>query len=411
LPPHLQNSNSIHIVAFDVPFPANYGGVIDIFYKLKALHNQGLNITLHCFEYGRKPATELETLCQKVYYYPRKTFVNFLKGDIPYIVASRESDELLQNLLQDHSPILFEGLHATFYLKHPDLKHRFKIVRTHNVEHDYYHHLEMVEKNFFKRYFFKLESDKLKKYQSVLKHADLICAISPNDTLYFKKKFGKTIFIPAFHANEKVNILESKGNYILYHGNLSVGENHEAANYLINEIFSKLKLPFIIAGNNPKKELKQLVERYENIQLIDDGNTNQIEKLIKNAQINLLYTSQDTGIKLKLLNALFIGRHCIVNHKMADNTGLEDLCHIAETSQEFINLIEEYWQKPIEKEMIAKRKLFFNTHFNNIQSGNQLFDAIPFDMEYDEIIHKKPTKTPKDSTFGISISSLLGILP
>ena len=43
----------LHIVAFDVPFPANYGGAIDVFYKLKALHQLGIRITLHCFEYGR----------------------------------------------------------------------------------------------------------------------------------------------------------------------------------------------------------------------------------------------------------------------------------------------------------------------------------------------------------------------
>lgn len=88
-------------------------------------------------------------------------------------------------------------------MKHPDLKHRFKIVRTHNVEHDYYHHLEMVEKDFFKRYFFKLESDKLKKYQYVLKNADLICAISPNDYNYFQKKFGKTLLYQRFIAMRK----------------------------------------------------------------------------------------------------------------------------------------------------------------------------------------------------------------
>ena len=27
----------LHIVAFNVPLPANYGGVIDVFYRLKAL--------------------------------------------------------------------------------------------------------------------------------------------------------------------------------------------------------------------------------------------------------------------------------------------------------------------------------------------------------------------------------------
>lgn len=407
-------NRTIHIVAFDVPFPANYGGVIDIFYKIKALNKENIQVILHCFEYGREPAKELQQYCKKVYYYQRKTFKNFLYGNIPYIVASRDSSDLLGNLLKDNHPILFEGLHSTYFLKHADLKHRFKIVRTHNVEHDYYHHLEMVEKNFFKRYFFKLETDKLKKYQAILKHADLICAISPKDTVYFQKKFGKTIFIPAFHANEEVCIKEGKGDFILYHGNLAVGENHEAAMFLIKEVFSKVKLPFIIAGSHPKKELKLCVEQYENVTLIDHGNTEEIYELIQNAQINILYTLQDTGIKLKLLNALYQGRHCIVNHKMVDNTGLESLCLIANNPEEFVRLVNESWQKPFVLKDIENRATFFNNNFNTSFAANSLIEAIPFNLLHSEQVKVGKIPIPvvsKTKKTSVSLSSLLGLLP
>ena len=50
----------IHIISFDVPLPANYGGVIDVFYKIKALHKAGIKIKLHCFYYGREKNVELE---------------------------------------------------------------------------------------------------------------------------------------------------------------------------------------------------------------------------------------------------------------------------------------------------------------------------------------------------------------
>lgn len=410
----MKPNRTIHIVAFDVPFPANYGGVIDIFYKIKALNKENIQVILHCFEYGREPAKELQQYCKKVYYYPRKTFKNFLYGNVPYIVASRDSSDLLGNLLKDNHPILFEGLHSTYFLKHADLKHRFKIVRTHNVEHDYYHHLEMVEKNFFKRYFFKLETDKLKKYQTILKHADLICAISPKDTVYFQKKFGKTIFIPAFHANEDVCIKEGKGDFILYHGNLAVGENHEAAMFLIKEVFSKVKLPFVIAGSHPKKELKLCVEQYENVTLIDHGNTEEIYELIQNAQINILYTLQDTGIKLKLLNALYQGRHCIVNHKMVDNTGLESLCLIANNPEEFVQLVNECWQKPFMNKDIENRANFFNNNFNTCFAANSLIEAIPFSMINAEQIKVGKNPIPavsKPKKTSVSLSSLLGLLP
>ncbi len=330
-------------------------------------------------------------------------------GDVPYIVASRESEELLLNLGKDNFPILFEGLHSTFHLKNPRLKHRFKMVRTHNVEHDYYHHLEMVEKNFFKRYFFKLESEKLKKYQSILKHAQRIFAISPNDTAYFQKKFGQAFLIPAFHGNSKVTIIEGRGDFVLYHGNLAVGENHEAAMFLIRNVFSKMKLPLVIAGSNPKKELKQLAGLYKNVTLKDDLDSEQILQLIEKAQINILYTAQDTGIKLKLLNALYRGRHCVVNHKMVDNTGLETLCHIADDASEFIKLTETLYKLPFTVQQIKERELYLSQTFENTSNAAKIIELISFEEPEIKEVHPEVIKRPKVRSR--SLQALFGLLP
>ena len=34
----------IHIVSFDIPYPANYGGVIDVFFKAKFLAEKGVKV-------------------------------------------------------------------------------------------------------------------------------------------------------------------------------------------------------------------------------------------------------------------------------------------------------------------------------------------------------------------------------
>ena len=81
----------LHVISFQVPYPADYGGAIDVFYKLKALKEQGFDVTLHTFYYGergRQPI--LDELCEKVYYYPRHT--GWLKqiSTLPYIVVTRK---------------------------------------------------------------------------------------------------------------------------------------------------------------------------------------------------------------------------------------------------------------------------------------------------------------------------------
>lgn len=102
------SDNHLHIVSFDVPYPANYGGVIDVFYKVKALSERGVKVHLHCFEYGRQPAECLEDICYSVNYYKRKTNASLLLRQQPYIVCSRHSDALLENLKKDNHNILLE---------------------------------------------------------------------------------------------------------------------------------------------------------------------------------------------------------------------------------------------------------------------------------------------------------------
>ena len=75
--------------------------------------------------------------------------------------------------------------------------------------------------------------------------------------------------------------------------------------YLVNQVFSKMKTPLIIAGRNPSSALIAAVANHPHISIKANINTQDIDELIKTSQINVLPTFQATGIKLKLLVALF----------------------------------------------------------------------------------------------------------
>jgi len=249
----------LNIIAFDIPWPPNYGGVIDVYYKIRSLAELGVKINLHCFQYGREKSDKLLEYCDNVFYYPRKLLVNPLSVNLPYIVKTRKSDLLLKNLIESEGPLLFEGLHCTYYLNRPELKNRLKIVRMHNIEYIYYKHLAKVEKKFWKKIYYNNEASCLRNYQKVLDIADHVASISPNDHKILNLKHGNSFYLPVFHPNKEVTSRVGKGEYILYHGNLGVGENNEAALFLVKNVFSELKLPTVIAGTNPSSELKRQV--------------------------------------------------------------------------------------------------------------------------------------------------------
>lgn len=109
-------ADHLHIVSFDVPYPADYGGVVDVFYKIKALHELGVHVHLHCFEYGRGQQPELEKYCEEVHYYQRQEGHKGFSLQLPYIVASRNDEQLWKRLNADDYPVLFEGVHCTYGL-------------------------------------------------------------------------------------------------------------------------------------------------------------------------------------------------------------------------------------------------------------------------------------------------------
>lgn len=371
-------NKTLHIVAFDTPFPPSYGGVIDIYFKIKALHDLGIKIILHVFLYdGKAPSGEMEKICSKIYYYNRKRFTNPFAGDLPYIVSTRSDDQLLKNLKKDKHPILFEGLHTTYFLGVPALKDKFKIVRTHNVEHFYYKALEDAETGFFKKYFFRVESERLLKYEEVLEKADMIAPISPQETEYYRKKFPQTQYLPAFHSNDGVTCRPGRGKFILYHGNLGVGENNKAALYLVHEVFSKLEIPVVIAGNNPSRQLRQAVKGNPYINLREKISSDEILELVSEAHINVLVTFQTTGIKLKLLNSLFRGRHCLVNPGMTEGTGLETLCHTGNTATELRLKIAQLWEAEFTSWDIESRKLILEKDFSNLSGAESIGKMLP----------------------------------
>jgi hypothetical protein len=370
------NSQHLHIISFDVPYPADYGGVIDVFYKIKSLHEQGIKVHLHCFEYGRKEALNLESICEKVYYYKRKMSKSKLFNSLPFVVVTRASENLMTNLLQDNYPILFEGLHCCYHLNDERLQNRLLIVRTHNIEHDYYRNLEKVEKSFFKRIYFKMEAGKLETFERVLNKANSIAAISPADASELAQRYKNVFHITAFHPNEKVKIKEGKGKFCLYHGNLEVGENNEAALYLVNEVFSQIEIPLIIAGRKPSAELAAAVANYSHIQLKGNINTQEIDELIADAQINVLPTFQATGIKLKLLAALFAGRHCIVNSPMVANTGLEHCCSVKDDPEDMTKEIIRLFEIPFKMEEKQKRETILSENFSNTINVKKLIKLI-----------------------------------
>jgi hypothetical protein len=371
----------LHVVSFDIPYPANYGGVIVIFNQIKALHALGVKVILHCFQYGdRKPQQELEKYCEAVYYYPRSRSLWYQLSFLPFIMRTRQKSALLRRLRKDKYPILFEGMHTAAYVWHKRLRGRQKLVRMHNVEWQYYESLSYLTTDVLEKLYYFIESLKLQRIEpKVVLHADEILTLSFSDQAYYREMKTNIHLIPAFHPNTAVESPTGRGEYVLFHGKLSVPDNDKAAQWLIEEVFASIDIPFVIAGMEPSWRLRELADRYDHVSIVENPDETQMINLIKNAHINLLVSFQGAGIKLKLLNALFRGRFCIVNDEMVSGMDLKSLCYVRNSPSAIRQTVEALINAPFEQSKIEERRAILETQFSNIENARKLVSIIQFD--------------------------------
>jgi len=366
----------LHIISLTVPYPVDYGGVFDLFYKLAALQQQGIKIHLHCFDYGRGTQSTLNKYCETVNYYKRSGYELF--SSLPHIVSSRKNESLLENLLKDSYPILMEGIHCTYLLNDDRFKNRRCFVRLHNVEFEYYRDLYRSATSLLRKMYYKRESSLLYRYEKDIANKAIFLSVTEKDATTYIKEFGcrSVIHLPLFLPDWKINLIAGMGSYCLYQGDLSIDANIKIVEWLVKKIFAELDISLIIAGKNPTDGIKKMVKEYKNISLIADPSESDMQELIEKAHINIIPSFSNTGIKLKLLNALFNGRHCVANSATVEGTGFEHLCHVADTTDHLKNLIAQLYYQPFREDEVQARKTVLEHHFNNEVNAGKLIDII-----------------------------------
>ena len=373
-------TDRLHIVSFDIPYPADYGGAIDVYYKLVALHEAGIRVVMHCTYKGElKHYRELESLCEKVYYYRRDMSVINQFSSLPYAVKGRINEQLLANISADNDPVIFEGLVSCYYINHPALKNKVIVFRECNVEHDYYRALSKASTSITNKVYYRLEAVKLKRFEPVIQHADCVLAVSHQDEEHYELTYPHlpTYYLPSFHQYNEVVSKTGRGNYVLYHGNLSLAENIKAAKYICEQVVPLLPdVKFVFAGRQPANAVRQLVEQLPNASLVANPSDKEMNDLVQNAQVNFLVTHQPTGLKLKLLNVLYAGRFVLTNSLLTHGTELAQLCIEANTPTEQAEQLKLLMQTDFDEMTIARRKQLLSLTFDNKHHCRQLLQII-----------------------------------
>ena len=369
----------LQIVSFDYPYPPSYGGIIDVFFKIKALSEIGINIHLHCFveQEPKHIDKEILDMVSSVFFYKKNRNPLFILAAKPFSVISRQSKALLKNIKKINAPILFEGLQTTYIIK--ELEHYVpkKYLRLHNNEASYYAGLSKSEDNPLKRMVYWLESKKYEYYQnSILKTFESIFCLSNKEYLEIEQSSNNGSFVGIFHGNDFVKPLDGKGEYFLFHGDLSISDNRKALDMAI-DVFSQLPdYPLLIASDKATTKISTRIKDYKNITLVPIINHDNLNLLFSKAQGNILLSLQKSGTKVKLFNTLFNSRFVIINDNITDDKGLVALCSVINNQSELKNTIKE----------IAN--LDYNLFINKKHTLESVYSDLPQAQKMKKIIFK-----------------------
>jgi glycosyltransferase involved in cell wall biosynthesis len=122
--------------------------------------------------------------------------------------------------------------------------------------------------------------------------------------------------------------------------------------------------------------LVDAVKKNRNVELRINPGEVEMMRLIRHAHINLLPTFQNTGTKLKLLNALFNGRFVVANTSMIENTGLEDLCIVHDKAEDIKRALHDLMDQPFEEQELVKRREILGKLYSNKANAARLMELL-----------------------------------
>ncbi|MBC8173111.1 MAG: glycosyltransferase [Chitinophagales bacterium] len=301
-------------------------------------------------------------------------YFEFIPYHIKRFISPAYRQKLKSILLETKFDIIqLEGLFLAPYIKIAKQYSEAKIVlRSHNIEGMIWQRYAKRETNILKKIFLQQQASKLLTYEiRSTKLYDAIVPISTADHTFFKAHFphDRIKYIPSgVDADNRFTETTIDFNTIYYLGALDWLPNKEGLQWFLRNVFPQVlqKNPavrFHIAGRNPGKWTKTL--KHENI--VFHGEIENAAHFIADKFICIVPLLSGSGMKLKILEALSLGKHVVTTPLGAE--GLPDevqaYISIAEKEADFAEKILSALKNIVRTREKANTAARFVTHHLN----------------------------------------------
>ena len=355
--------NKVLILSNKLPYPSDDGSSIAMARLLETLlmkeldlHYFAINTDKHCkdlaISLAHQPIVNFEAFEWNTS--PKtSTALGNLATSLPYHV-SRFYIPTLQKRLVAFEPdsfhtVILEGAFMGMYLKEACRIGKQTILRAHNVEHEIWQRLAENEKNPLKRWYLKLQSRRLQRFESQLSQAvDQIWCISEKDQQWFKSLSPAASFIPTavLPKPRPASIHALRCHHL---GALDWGPSIQGLQWFMAEIWPQVlqqvpQAEFHIAGNNPPENFQ--FPKQQNI--FFHGRVADATTFTHQHGISVIPLLAGSGIRIKILQNSAAAVPSISTAIGAEGIYTKDSSEaiIVESAAEFIEALVNLLQEP-----------------------------------------------------------------
>lgn len=361
-----------------VPYPPSSGGQIRTLNILKYLSkkHQITLVALYKNDSERQYMSHLKRYCKKIYLCRRPgkpwQINNILKAIfsfLPFLVVrnfSTDAKQVVDSLLKNEQ---FDVIHAeTFYIMPhiPDTKTPI-VLAEQTIEYEVYLHF-INTLPLAIRLFLHLDILKLKYWERFYwRKANIVAAVSASDEKIIKSLEPKikTVIVPNGAGDEmitkKLGEKNLKRPIVVFQGNFNWLQNVEAAKFIIDAVFPKLKklifnIQLVISGQSAQK-IMPYKRGGITIADIQPSDINAVKQVFNDATIFIAPIFGPGGTRLKILAAMGSGIPVI-----SSPTGVEGLDVTDGQSVLIANNENDFANKA--KMILTKRKLYESIRTN-----------------------------------------------
>ncbi len=348
--------------------------------KVLAINTNKYNFDPDTIPKGYKLKTGIELAYIDLGIKPVDAFLNLFTSESYHVkrfISSNFEDKLTEVLKSSNFDIVqIETLFMSPYIPVIRKFSSAKIVlRAHNIEHLIWKRIGDITGNPLKKWYLRHLSSTLEKYErDILNSYDGIVPISFKDEDFFRRNCKRPVKTISFGVNTEKYKMEQdqESEHALFHiGAMNWIPNEEGIKWFLDEVWPEVnntlpKLKLYLAG----REMPQWLENLRLSNVVVMGEVPDAQEFIKSKTISIAPLLSGSGIRIKLIESMALGKAVISTSIGAEGINYSDGkdIKIADTAKETIQAITQLYQDPEKTNEIGKnaRKLILKDHNNEL---------------------------------------------